>query len=622
MHITILCMLSKWSDVDGTEFIFCLPSATTPHVEFRAMQTACFPSSSCFKHDKQLFKLLSRRRSKYKFLGACSTTTTTMGVNGIWKTILSTAEKRSLLQLATSEGFETNRRGRRMLVVGVDMSNWITRLQTGIYKRGRDPRLPSNPIITVIFKHLAKLLSYPIIVVCVFDGPGRPSTKRGKKVAQTPFSIVGRLQELITALGFYYIMAPAEAESQLAYLNRCGTIDAVITEDSDAWVFGAKHVLRKDPDSKELDKVIVYSYDRIRNSSTHPLTYAGILLITILVGGDYDKGLKHCGIVTALALASSPLATSLHHAVLHMSPTDLQQFLIIWRHELRQELAHNTHGYLCRAEPTTAGNVNESFPSVKVLRLYVHPTIVDIDPNMFIVRLPDFSRLVQFADKQFSWGEDRKLVAEFRQSVWPGYFMRQALLMSIDPKQTLTNYDPGWTIIRSSKKKDLTLRALSDGLQHQDGLSDSSLTFGIPTIVLETAFPVKVMCYFTAHKRTKQPMLEPLFPVLNRADTTSEPSRDQDSAPQARPPMDIVETSSESDTRLSMDRDNLEISSESDEEYIQARVTVLDDDVLEILSSDSSDVELQVVEAGSKVRERIYILSDDEDCDIVELESW
>ena len=38
------------------------------------------------------------------------------------------------------------------------------------------------------------------------------------------------------------IVAPYEADSQLAYLNKEGIVDVVITEDSDLLVFGCKKV--------------------------------------------------------------------------------------------------------------------------------------------------------------------------------------------------------------------------------------------------------------------------------------------------------------------------------------------------------------------------------------------
>lgn len=42
-----------------------------------------------------------------------------------------------------------------------------------------------------------------------------------------------------------YVVAPYEADSQMAYLERTGIADAILTEDSDLLVFGCKTVLYK-----------------------------------------------------------------------------------------------------------------------------------------------------------------------------------------------------------------------------------------------------------------------------------------------------------------------------------------------------------------------------------------
>lgn len=41
------------------------------------------------------------------------------------------------------------------------------------------------------------------------------------------------------------LQAPGEAEAELAYLNRIGVIDAVLSDDVDTFLFGAKTVVRK-----------------------------------------------------------------------------------------------------------------------------------------------------------------------------------------------------------------------------------------------------------------------------------------------------------------------------------------------------------------------------------------
>ena len=50
----------------------------------------------------------------------------------------------------------------------------------------------------------------------------------------TNFNIILTLQQ-----------APAEAEAELAYLNRILAIDLVLTSDSDVFLFGTTHVIRR-----------------------------------------------------------------------------------------------------------------------------------------------------------------------------------------------------------------------------------------------------------------------------------------------------------------------------------------------------------------------------------------
>ena len=41
------------------------------------------------------------------------------------------------------------------------------------------------------------------------------------------------------------MQAPGEAEAELAYLNRIGVVDAVLSDDVDTFLFGARMVIRK-----------------------------------------------------------------------------------------------------------------------------------------------------------------------------------------------------------------------------------------------------------------------------------------------------------------------------------------------------------------------------------------
>jgi len=46
-------------------------------------------------------------------------------------------------------------------------------------------------------------------------------------------------------MNLHSIQAPGEAEAELAFLNRTGVIDAVLSDDVDTFVFGGTMVIRK-----------------------------------------------------------------------------------------------------------------------------------------------------------------------------------------------------------------------------------------------------------------------------------------------------------------------------------------------------------------------------------------
>lgn len=59
------------------------------------------------------------------------------------------------------------------------------------------------------------------------------------------FTLKKTLLEIYGKHRIEFLVAPYEADSQLAYLNKIGYIDFIITEDSDLIVFGAKNVFYK-----------------------------------------------------------------------------------------------------------------------------------------------------------------------------------------------------------------------------------------------------------------------------------------------------------------------------------------------------------------------------------------
>jgi Holliday junction resolvase YEN1 len=113
-----------------------------------------------------------------------------------------------------------------------------------------------------------KLAQMPLTAHFVFDGLGRPSVKRGIHVrgptigqpthsrpywmcsaSLTQWCVIRNAKVLDTDTLYNLLtttsQALGEAEVKLACMSRANVIDLVLTEDSDAMVFGAHRIARE-----------------------------------------------------------------------------------------------------------------------------------------------------------------------------------------------------------------------------------------------------------------------------------------------------------------------------------------------------------------------------------------
>ncbi|KIY48791.1 PIN domain-like protein [Fistulina hepatica ATCC 64428] len=107
-----------------------------------------------------------------------------------------------------------------------------------------------------------------------------------------------------------YVVAPYEADPQLAYLERIGIVSAILTEDSDLLVFGCKHVMFK-LDTTENTVVFI---DRAQFGAVTASAYdpgsislvgwsdAQFRAMAILSGCDYLPSIPGIGLKTANTL--------------------------------------------------------------------------------------------------------------------------------------------------------------------------------------------------------------------------------------------------------------------------------------------------------------------------------
>ncbi|XP_047049166.1 flap endonuclease GEN-like 1 [Lolium rigidum] len=215
-------------------------------------------------------------------------------------------------------------RGRR---VAVDLSFWIVSHSTAI--RARSPHARHPHIRTTFFRTLAlfsKMGAFPVFVVDgqpsplksqaraarFFRGSGidvAPSTSaqpEGEASVPAPAKrrnalftrYVKDCVELLGYLGMPVLQAKGEAEALCAQLNHEGEVAACITSDSDAFLFGAKTVIKV---LRSNCKEPFECYNIADIESGIGLKRKQMVAMALLIGCDHDlQGVPGFGVETAL----------------------------------------------------------------------------------------------------------------------------------------------------------------------------------------------------------------------------------------------------------------------------------------------------------------------------------
>ncbi|BDA46978.1 probable exonuclease 1 at N-terminal half [Coccomyxa sp. Obi] len=105
--------------------------------------------------------------------------------------------------------------------------------------------------------------------------------------------------EALKAANVEFIVAPYEADAQMAYLALNGLVHAVITEDSDMLAYGCPRVLFKMDKNGEGQEICMADLPECRNPSFAGFTPDMFLEMCILAGCDFLKALSSIGIKKA-----------------------------------------------------------------------------------------------------------------------------------------------------------------------------------------------------------------------------------------------------------------------------------------------------------------------------------
>jgi exonuclease 1 len=97
----------------------------------------------------------------------------------------------------------------------------------------------------------------------------------------------------------YGIVAPFEADAQLAYLNRNGIVDFIISEDSDLLAFGSKRVFFKLDNMGAGEEICSEDFPKNTEMSFQKWNSNMFLYMCIISGCDYLPNIKGNGIKQA-----------------------------------------------------------------------------------------------------------------------------------------------------------------------------------------------------------------------------------------------------------------------------------------------------------------------------------
>ncbi|XP_057531770.1 flap endonuclease GEN-like 1 [Amaranthus tricolor] len=220
----------------------------------------------------------------------------------------------ALKPYAKYEGFDFLRNKK----VAVDLSFWIVQHETALKStRVRNPHLRLTFFRTINL--FSKFGAYPVFIVdgkpsplksqvriarffrsSGIDPKDRPVAEEGVSVDRNKFFVkcVEECVELLKHLGMPVLRATGEAEALCAQLNSEGLVDACITADSDAFLFGAKCVI-KHVDPKSTVPFECYFAEDIAVGLG--LRRKHLIAVSLLVGSDYNlNGVQGIGLETAL----------------------------------------------------------------------------------------------------------------------------------------------------------------------------------------------------------------------------------------------------------------------------------------------------------------------------------
>ena len=207
------------------------------------------------------------------------------------------------------------------------------------------------------------------------------------KIGSVTSMMVVETQNLLKLFGIPYVVAPAEAEAQCATLLQLGLVDAVATEDSDVFLFGAAEVHKNlFAPKKELERYTVADME-----TELGLHRDALIDYAMLVGSDYTEGVHGVGPVLALEILGE-----------FKSATAFAE----WWLRAEADSSSTVRRKLLRMKKSGKLAISDNFPDPRVRDAYINPH-VSHSREEFSWGMPDLHAIRRFMGEKANWTDQK-----------------------------------------------------------------------------------------------------------------------------------------------------------------------------------------------------------------------
>ncbi|CAH2099821.1 unnamed protein product [Euphydryas editha] len=368
-----------------------------------------------------------------------------MGIKGLWTVLTPFSEKKSLHEI-------------RGETVAVDLSGWVCDSQnvTDYYIQ------PKLYLRNLFFRTVYLLLAdiSPIFVLegdapelkqdviaarnaLQFRGAAPKSdnaTTKAPNVLRKRFKgVLSECEKLLKSMGVRCVRGRGEAEATCARLNAKGLVDAVVSQDSDCFAYGAKRVYRNFSVSSSAGggamQGSVDCYDAEKMFNSNGFGRKKMVALALLCGCDYGVGACGSSITTAVTfLHTVPEDQVIHRLLSWVSDPQHYEERARWSaapgrcdrcghvgrthakngcpvcvtHRGCTDCGHKSKVAEVKRELSLRNRALSSgmpFPEPKVMKEFLDTTPEDIDLDSLKIPTPSLIQFVKIMSKKLDWSE-------------------------------------------------------------------------------------------------------------------------------------------------------------------------------------------------------------------------